>query len=143
MIYVSPLTAANTPGRKGAVSNTVIQSRTMDSASKQSYPLMLLRIMKRHAEDLLWANNVDEGRQVLRFIKDVSAGRQDAREFYRGKIITSDSEFPPPPPPFKLGTPPFFILFSYFISVLFVSHSGHPRGIYAGQSQLVKRKINK
>lgn len=95
------------------MSNTVIQSRTLDSASKQSYPLMLLRIMKRHAEDLLWANNVDEGREVLRFIKDVSAGRQDAREFYRGKIIISVSEFSPPP--FKLILLPFSFFFHIYL----------------------------
>ncbi|KAJ7321733.1 hypothetical protein OS493_034352 [Desmophyllum pertusum] len=39
--------------------------------------------MRRHAEDLLWADNLNEGRQVLRFIKAVTSERTDARDFFK------------------------------------------------------------
>ena len=76
--------APSNPGSKGAVSSNSIQSRALDSAQLQYYPLVLLRIMKRHAEDLLWSNKVKEGKEVLMFIKLASAGRDDAKEYHRG-----------------------------------------------------------
>ena len=47
--------APNIKGKDGAVSLSNIQSSTLDKQSKQRFPLELLKIMKRKAEDLLLA----------------------------------------------------------------------------------------
>ncbi|XP_078344643.1 uncharacterized protein LOC144630195 isoform X2 [Oculina patagonica] len=73
----------DTPGEPGAIDDTYIQSRPLDEASKESFPIKLLQVMKRHSEDLLWAKNYDEGRRVLRFLTLVTADRVDAIEIYK------------------------------------------------------------
>ena len=78
--------APNRPGSPGSVSDTAILSSELDAPSKRSYPKVLLRLVRRHAEDLLWANNTDEGRHVLEFIKTIASEREDARDMFKGKI---------------------------------------------------------
>ena len=79
-------------GSPGSVTETSIKSSDMDDTSKHSYPLALLRLMRRHAEDLLWADNLNEGRQVLRFIKDVTLGNTDpdARDMFKGNALLTN-----------------------------------------------------
>lgn len=84
MIDVCFATAPDTLGEPGAIDDTYIQSRPLDEASKESFPIKLLQVMKRHAEDLLWAKNYDEGRRVLKFLTLVTADRVDAIEIYKG-----------------------------------------------------------
>lgn len=48
------------------------------------YPLVLLKLMKRHAEDLIWANKIDQGRPILEFIADVTEQRADASVINKG-----------------------------------------------------------
>ena len=88
------LAALEIAGSPGSVTDTSIESRDMDATNKQSYPLALLRLMRRHAEDLLWADNLNEGRQVLRFIKAVTSERTDARDFFKGKILQTFYSLP-------------------------------------------------
>ena len=65
--------APNTPGQAGSVSNSVVDSRALDSASKQTYPAELLVIMRRQAEDLLLSNSDSEkGREAFEFILSVA-----------------------------------------------------------------------
>ncbi|KAJ7392019.1 hypothetical protein OS493_014955 [Desmophyllum pertusum] len=73
----------NTPGSDGSVSTTSVQSRDLDAATKLAYPVTLLRLIKRHSEDLLWANDLTTARKVLTFLKQVSADREDARDIYK------------------------------------------------------------
>ncbi len=51
---------------------------------KMKYPLVLLKLMKRHAEDLIWANNIEEGKTVLEFLVDVTDDRADASKINKG-----------------------------------------------------------
>lgn len=53
----------------------------------ETYPLSLLRIAKRNADRLLWANDLTTARKVLTFLKLFTANRQDARDIYKGLII--------------------------------------------------------
>lgn len=76
--------APNNPGALGDVDVTHVQSSELDAESKQDYPLRVLMVMKRHAEDLIWAKNFDQGMRVLRFIKRVTAEREDGRGLYKG-----------------------------------------------------------
>lgn len=84
LLNIFSLVADEVDGSPGSIADTDIQSGEMDAASKQSYPMALLRLMRRHAEDLLWADNLNEGRKVLRFIKEITSGRQDSRDEYKG-----------------------------------------------------------
>ena len=77
----------STPGSHGAVSPASVQSRALDAATKQAYPVALLRLVKRHAEDLLWANDLTTATKVLTFLKLVTAGREEARDIYKGLQI--------------------------------------------------------
>ena len=81
-----PFVAPNRSGSPGSVSNTDVLSSELDAPSKGSYPKALLRLMRRHAEDLLWANNTDEGRHVLEFIKSITSEREDTGDIFKGNI---------------------------------------------------------
>lgn len=72
-----------------AVDNTYVQSSELDEESKQDYPIRVLMVFNRHAEDFIWAKNYDEGKSVLRFIKLVNAEREDehARGLYIGNCL--------------------------------------------------------
>lgn len=82
-----PEIAPNTPGELGVIDDTYVQSRPLDEPSKQAFPVKLLQVMKRHAEDLLWAKNYDEGRRVLRFVTLITADRDDAADIYKGNFV--------------------------------------------------------
>lgn len=74
------LLASRAKGRDGNVVKSMIQSGTLDRNSKRSYPMQLLRIMKRKAEDSLLgdASNV-QGKGALTFIKNVVKEKRGAR----------------------------------------------------------------
>lgn len=79
------LIAPNTPGRNGQVPATAVESGILDSTSMQSYPLDLLKLMKRRAEDLLLANTDDAlGRAALTFILNVASQKSDALRIEKG-----------------------------------------------------------
>ncbi|KAL9983250.1 hypothetical protein ACROYT_G005396 [Oculina patagonica] len=74
-----PGTTPSTPGRNGHVSSTAVESGLLDGTSMQSYPLDLLKLMKRRAEDLLLANTDDAlGRAALTFVLNVASQNSDA-----------------------------------------------------------------
>ena len=57
----------------------MIQSRKIDKYVKKSYPIQLLRLMKRQAEDLLLGDATNEqGKAALTFIKNVLIDRSGA-----------------------------------------------------------------
>ena len=65
--------APDTPGEDGTVSTSAIHSGTLDAASKQRFPLALLKVMKRRTEDLLLSDaDTDAGNAALTFIFDVA-----------------------------------------------------------------------
>jgi len=68
----------------------MIQSGTLDRNSKRSYPMQLLRIMKRKAEDVLLgdASNV-QGKAALIFLKNVIKEKRGVRVNVLKKGITS------------------------------------------------------
>ena len=54
-----------------------IQPGELDQAGKHSYPIVLLRVIKRQAEDLLWKGEVTQGRAALEFLKWVTGENTD------------------------------------------------------------------
>ena len=82
--------APNIKGKDGAVSLSNIQSSTLDKQSKQRFPLELLKIMKRKAEDLLLAKPESRsGKNALKFIMDVVEEKTDVDvSFKRGTSVS-------------------------------------------------------
>ena len=78
--------APNIKGKDGAVSLSNIHSSTLDKQSKQRFPLELLKIMKRKAEDLLLAEPKSRsGKKALKFIIGVVEEKADVDvSFKRG-----------------------------------------------------------
>ncbi|XP_078380197.1 uncharacterized protein LOC144663138 [Oculina patagonica] len=76
-----PGTNGHTPdiyGSDGEMELAYITKSYLSYKEKMKYPLVLLKLMKRHAEDLIWANNIEEGKTVLEFLVDVTDDRADA-----------------------------------------------------------------
>ena len=69
--------APDTKGKNGAVSKNVIRAGELNGDNKRRYPVELLKIMKRKAEDeLLGDPNSSSGKDGLEFIKSVVAQRK-------------------------------------------------------------------
>lgn len=76
--------APNTPGSDGEVTSDYIQKFKLTNSAKQKYPLVLLKLMKRHAEDLIWVNNIKLGEKIFKFIYRVTEERDDAFAIRKG-----------------------------------------------------------
>ena len=75
--FIFVFSASRDKGKDGNVVKSMIQSGTLDRNSKRSYPMQLLRIMKRKAEDVLLgdASNV-QGKEALVFLKNVISWKE-------------------------------------------------------------------
>ena len=90
ILFMFNCLAPNIKGKDGAVSLTNIQSSTLDKQSKQRFPLELLKIMKRRAEDLLLAEPKSRsGKKALKFIIGVVEEKADVDvSFKRGTSVS-------------------------------------------------------
>lgn len=80
--------APNVKGEDGAVSEALIERGTLDEASKKSIPAELLVVVRRQAVDLLLGDrNNQKGIDALRFIKDVTTGRNDVEQIRKGNLF--------------------------------------------------------
>ena len=78
--------APNTKGNDGAVQKSFIQYGTLDAANKKSFPVELIRIMRRRAEDLLISDSSDQtGKDILTFIASLAEGRSDLEYIKKGQ----------------------------------------------------------
>ena len=67
------IAAPSNRGSYGSVSNSIVQSGPLNSASKQDFSPALLVIMRRQAEDLLLSDsNSQKGKEALQFILNVA-----------------------------------------------------------------------
>jgi len=72
--------------QNGTVNSSFIQSGALDAASKQSFPVQLLVIMRRQADDwLLGDSNDQNGRDALTFIVSLANERNDVDEVKKGE----------------------------------------------------------
>lgn len=85
-VYINyvDITAPDTPGSDGEVTSANIQKFELTTSAKQKYPLVLLKLMKRRAEDLIWANDIEMGEKILKFIYHVTEERDDASSIREG-----------------------------------------------------------
>ena len=65
------------PGTNGEVANSYLQNSELSRSQKDMYPLPLLKVMTRYAEDLVWVNNTRNAQAVFEFIADLAIGRDD------------------------------------------------------------------
>ena len=64
--------------------SSYLQRVDLGDDAKQSYPMNLLVLMKRYAENLIWLNEVDKGEEVFRFLVSLTENREDAANIRRG-----------------------------------------------------------
>lgn len=90
ILFMFNCLAPNIKGKDGAVRLSNIQSSTLDKQSKQRFPLELLKIMKRKAEDLLLAEPKSRsGKKALKFIIGVVEEKADVDvSFKRGTSVS-------------------------------------------------------
>ena len=81
------------PGTNGEVANSYLQNSELSRSQKDMYPLPLLKVMTRYAEDLVWANKTADAEAVLAFLVNVTDGRSDSLELkkreynYQSEVI--------------------------------------------------------
>lgn len=67
------LAAPNVAGDDGSVTGFAVQSGTLDKASKQTFPVAVLSLIRRQAEDFLLSNSDDQkGREALQFVLSIA-----------------------------------------------------------------------
>lgn len=87
-MYFPYYSAPNVKGEDGPVSEALIKKGTLDEESKKSIPVELLVVVRRQAVDLLLGDRNDQkGIDALRFIKDVTTGRNDVEQIRKGNIF--------------------------------------------------------
>lgn len=78
-------------GSDGRVENSYLEKRDLERSAKSKYPLALIKLMTRYAEDLVWANNVTRAEETYTFIVTLTEGREDAADFRKGKSLGRNS----------------------------------------------------
>lgn len=76
---------ASTEALPGAVDSSYLVKRNLDNSAMQRYPLVLIKLMTRLAEDLIWANNLDKAKAVFQFVVTITKERTDALEYRKSK----------------------------------------------------------
>ena len=74
-------------GSNGEVASTYVQKSDLSRSEKDSYPLTLIKLMIRYAEDLVWANKLTKAEAVFNFTLTLAEGRSDATELRKGKCL--------------------------------------------------------
>ncbi|CAH3144036.1 unnamed protein product [Pocillopora meandrina] len=69
-------TAPTDPGTDGQIDDSYLRTSRLSENARSKYPLALLKLMKRYAEDRIWANDIEEGKSVLRFLITLMEGRK-------------------------------------------------------------------
>ena len=77
--------ARTTRGRNGNVQYYLLYHGSLDKYSKRDFPVELVKIMRRQAEDLLISDSSNQqGKDTLNFILTLAKERSDLEEFQRG-----------------------------------------------------------
>ena len=81
------ISAPNTPGTDGKVASNYLQKLKLTGEAQNKYPFVLLKLMKRHAEDLIWANEIKLGGKILKFLCRITENREDASALRKGEFL--------------------------------------------------------
>ena len=63
-------------GSNGQVRSDYNKKVQLTPSEKQRYPLVLLKLMLRYAEDLIFANKIDKGGDVFKFVITCTLARR-------------------------------------------------------------------
>lgn len=80
-------------GSNGQVEGSYLQKLDLTPIAKQKYPLALIKLLTRYAEDLIWANKVTEAEEVLNFTVALTKGRSEASELRKGKFLQRNTYY--------------------------------------------------
>ena len=71
---------------KGQIDDTYLRLSGLSKNANSKYPLALLKMMKRYAEDRIWANDIEEGKSVLKFLITLMEGRKGIKAMKKGEF---------------------------------------------------------
>ena len=71
-------------GSSGQVTSDYVRKLDLSKSAKKRYPLTLLKLIKRYAEDRIWANDLKEGKRVLGFLVALPKDRKDTATLLKG-----------------------------------------------------------
>lgn len=74
-------------GSNGEVASSYVHKSDLSRSEKDNYPLTLIKLMIRYAEDLVWANKITKAEAVFNFTLTLTEGRSDATELRKGKYL--------------------------------------------------------
>ena len=74
-------------GSEGQVASSYLQKVNLERSAKDKYPLVLIKLMTKYAEDLVFANKVGHAEAVFNFIVTLTEGRAGASELRKRKLI--------------------------------------------------------
>lgn len=74
-------------GSNGEVASSYVRKSDLSRSEKDNYPLTLIKLMIRYAEDLVWANKITKAEAVFNFTLTLTEGRSDATELRKGKYL--------------------------------------------------------
>ncbi|KAL9982771.1 hypothetical protein ACROYT_G004869 [Oculina patagonica] len=75
---------AGVAGSDGYLVAPYIKKSLFGESEMKKYPLALLKLMTRYAEDLIWANKISSSEAVLNFIIQLTEGRTDVSYLRKG-----------------------------------------------------------
>ena len=77
-------------GADGKVASSFLQKHSLgEREMNQKYPLLLLKLMTRYAEDLIWANKIRKGKAIFTFLLKLPIYRRDSYELRKGQCTRS------------------------------------------------------
>ena len=78
------LVALVAAGSNGQVRSDYNKNVQLTSSEIQQYPIALLKLMSRYAEDLIFTNKIGEGGDVFKFVITLASNRKEASEISKG-----------------------------------------------------------
>ena len=74
-------------GADGQLKSSFLQKSSLgEREMNQKYPLPLLKLMTRYAEDLIWANKMQRGKAMFKFLLKLPTYRRDSYELRKGQF---------------------------------------------------------
>lgn len=74
-------------GSDGQVDSSYLHKSNLSRSEMDNYPLTLIKLMTRYAEDLIWANNITKAEEIFNFTLALTEERSDASGLREGTFI--------------------------------------------------------
>ena len=87
LLFCSFVLALVSAGADGLVGSSYLQKSNLSRSEMDNYPLTLIKLMTRYAEDLVWANNITKAEEIFNFTLALTEERSDASGLREGTFI--------------------------------------------------------